>query len=77
MNLRLLEFPRHVHQLEEGQIVRSRVVADLPACEAALAEGFIVIPPAGFVDDEPVAPAVVPPDPPKRKPGRPPKQQEG
>lgn len=74
MNLRLLQFPRHVHQLEDGQIVRSLIVADVHACEAALADGYVVIPPAGFVDDEPQAPSA---DPPKRKPGRPPKQQEG
>lgn len=77
MNLRKLEFPRHVHKAGG-----SRIVATVAECEAAIAEGYIVIPPAGFVDDEPAAlpsaPAEAPSveDPPKRKPGRP-KKQEG
>lgn len=82
MNLRRLQFPRHVHRCDEaGSIVDSRLVADVPSCEQAMADGFVVIPPGDFVDDEPPAPVHVPadpvPDPPKRKPGRPPKQQEG
>lgn len=79
MNLRKLQFPRHVHRAD-GSIL----VADVAACEAAMLQGYIVIPPGDFVDDEPApvaAPVVVPPvdvpadvEPPKRKPGRPRKE---
>lgn len=77
-----LEYPRHVHQVgADGALVQPpvcRLVRSAHEADEAQCDGWVVIPPAGFVDDP--APtmttedAASEPAPVKRGPGRPRKE---